>query len=152
MKTAGRWMIVAGVLVAVYMALISMVMLGAMKERPMEWMAGVSIDLTVVWLVILVAGFGYVLGTAFLALLGLVWGPGRRAAALWLLVLPAVPGLLLAAATAAALVKYQPDWPRYLPYAFAMALPPLLFLIAGVMFRSRLVTGAPAAGVPPVVP
>ena len=135
MKTVNTLLLVLAILAGVYFSITSYVIVRSISDAPETWMGGASSEATLLWVASGLLGGGFLALATLLAIFGLIWGRNNRRAAFWLLKVPGVVAFIFALLVFAGLIALMPDWLKVIAYPLGLAIPTLLFWMAGTVYR-----------------
>ncbi len=114
----------------------------SITQYPEEWQAGIDMNSTITWFVVITVGYGYLFLQTFLALLGLLFGFNRRKAAYWLLLLPGFIGIVLSLIWLALFIKFDVEWPSSWQVVTVLIISPVISYFIGRLIRKKIIPKA----------
>ncbi len=105
--------------------------------KPDVWMGGLNPETTIVWLVIVTLGFGYLLLQTVFAVFAFIFSQKGRRGAFWLLKTPAVLGIIFTVLLAVLILAFDIDPERHVYIVLYFAIPSVVYFIFGNSIRRR---------------
>lgn len=115
----------------------------SITQYPEEWQAGVDMNSTITWFIVITIGYGYLFLQTFLALLGLLFGFKRRKAAYWLLLLPGFIGIVLSLIWLVLFIKFDVEWPSSWQVVTVLIISPIISYFVGRLIRKKIIPKTP---------
>ena len=111
----------------------------SITQYPEEWQAGVDMNSTIAWFIVITIGYGYLFLQTFLALLGLLFGFNRRRAAYWLLLLPGFIGIVLSILWLVLFINFDVEWPSSWQVVTVLIISPVISYFVGRLIRKKVI-------------
>lgn len=139
MKNFLRIILLLSIIINIFYFVPAFNVFSSITKYPEEWQAGVDMNSTITWFVVITIGYSYLFLQTFLAVLGSIFAFKRRKAAYWLLLLPGFIGLTLSLIWFILFIKFDIEWPASWQVVTVLAISPLIGYFTGRYIRKRVV-------------
>jgi hypothetical protein len=139
MKIIFRILIIAAIVMNIIYLAPALTVFHSITAYPSEWQAGIDVNSTIVWFVVITLGYGYLCILSLLAIFGIFFGFGRRKGAFRFLVLPGMTGIVLAIIWLVLFILFDAEWPTSWPVIAIPFVLPLVAYSAGLFARKKLI-------------
>jgi hypothetical protein len=139
MKIIFRILIIAAIVLNIIYMAPALTVFNSITAYPSEWQAGIDVNSTIVWFVVITLGYGYLCILSLLAIFGIFFGFSRRKGAFWFLVLPGMTGIVLAIIWLVLFIIFDAEWPTSWPVIAIPFVLPLIAYSAGLFARMKLI-------------
>ncbi len=139
MKNFLRIILLLSIIINIFYFVPAFNVFSSITKYPEEWQAGVDMNSTITWFVVITIGYSYLFLQTFLAVMGSIFGFERRKAAYWLLLLPGFIGLILSLIWFILFIKFDIEWPASWQVVAVLAISPLIGYFTGRFIRKRVV-------------
>lgn len=139
MKTFLRILLILTIVLNIFYFIPAINVFISITQYPEEWQAGIDMNSTITWFIVITIGYGYLFLQSFLAFLGLLFGFKRRRAAFWLLLLPGFIGIVFSLIWLLLFINFDAEWPSSWRVVTILIISPVIGYFTGRYIRKKII-------------